>query len=241
MSIVISCCCCCRRRRCHHHHHHLLQGLCLTACSIPIKISFDHSISLLRFHSPCGPLTPCSRVLLEKLIFIQLLKKFPAFYGNQRFITMFTRVHQWSLFWARWNYSRPSHPISLRAILILPTHLCPDLPNGVYSSHFWSICIHLSFFPCMPHDHLSYPPWFDDPIYIWWSKQVMMFLTVHFSSASHHVLPLRSIYPLLRTQFSNTLNLCSSLSVRNQVSKQYKAIGKTVILYILIFKFFERR
>jgi hypothetical protein len=30
---------------------------------------------------------------LEKLTATQLVKKFPAFYGTQRFITMFTRVH----------------------------------------------------------------------------------------------------------------------------------------------------
>ena len=35
-------------------------------------------------------LTPCSRVLLEKLTGFQLVKKFPAFYGTRRFITAFT-------------------------------------------------------------------------------------------------------------------------------------------------------
>jgi len=31
------------------------------------------------------------RVSSEKLIFTQLLKKFPAFYGTQRLVTVFTR------------------------------------------------------------------------------------------------------------------------------------------------------
>jgi hypothetical protein len=35
-------------------------------------------------------LTPCSRVLLEKLIVTQLVKTFPAFYRTRRFITVFT-------------------------------------------------------------------------------------------------------------------------------------------------------
>jgi hypothetical protein len=35
-------------------------------------------------------LPPWSRVLLEKLTVCQLVKKFPAFYGTQRFITAFT-------------------------------------------------------------------------------------------------------------------------------------------------------
>ena len=32
-------------------------------------------------------LTPWSRVILEKLASLQLVKKFPAFYGTQRFLT----------------------------------------------------------------------------------------------------------------------------------------------------------
>jgi len=35
-------------------------------------------------------LTPCSRVLLEKLTGLQLVKKVSTFYGTQRFITAFT-------------------------------------------------------------------------------------------------------------------------------------------------------
>jgi hypothetical protein len=42
-------------------------------------------------------MTPWSRVLLEKLIVAQPVKKFPAFYGIRRFITVFTRDHHWSL------------------------------------------------------------------------------------------------------------------------------------------------
>ena len=41
--------------------------------------------------------TPWSRVLLEKLIGFQLVKKFPAFYGTRRFIITFTSALQLSL------------------------------------------------------------------------------------------------------------------------------------------------
>jgi len=41
-------------------------------------------------HSLTHSLTPWSRVLLEKLTGLQLVKKFPAYYGAQRFITAFT-------------------------------------------------------------------------------------------------------------------------------------------------------
>ena len=45
-------------------------------------------------------LTPCRRVLLEKLIGFQPVKKFPAFYGTRRFITTFTSARLLSLSWA---------------------------------------------------------------------------------------------------------------------------------------------
>jgi len=50
-----------------------------------------------------------NRFLLKKLTVIQLVKKLPAFYGTQKFITVFTI----SRHWARWIQSTPSHPCSL--------------------------------------------------------------------------------------------------------------------------------
>jgi hypothetical protein len=46
---------------------------------------------------------------------------------------------------------------------------------------------------------------------------------------------------LLRTLFSNTLSLCSSLNVRYQVSHPYKATATIMVLYILTFIFLESR
>jgi len=37
------------------------------------------------------------RVLLDKLIVTELVKKLPPFYGTRRFFTVFTRVPHWSL------------------------------------------------------------------------------------------------------------------------------------------------
>jgi len=42
-------------------------------------------------------LTPWSRVLLEKLTGLQLVKKFHAFYGTRRFITALTSARHLSL------------------------------------------------------------------------------------------------------------------------------------------------
>jgi hypothetical protein len=59
-----------------------------------------------------------SWALLEKLPIVQLLENFPAFYGTRRFITAFTRALHRSLSWARSIQSLPSHPTSLRSILM---------------------------------------------------------------------------------------------------------------------------
>ena len=43
---------------------------------------------------------------------------------------------------------------------------------------------------------------------------------------------------LLNTLFSNTLSLCSSVNVSDQVSHPYKTTGKIIVLYILIYLLF---
>jgi hypothetical protein len=68
-------------------------------------------------------LTPRSRVLLDKLIGFQLVKKFPAFYGTRRFITAFTSAHPLSLTVTSSIQSIPPHTISRRSTLILSSHL----------------------------------------------------------------------------------------------------------------------
>jgi hypothetical protein len=48
--------------------------------------------------------------VLEKLTVTPLVKKFLAFYGTRRFITVFTPSRHWFLSWARWIQSIPSQP-----------------------------------------------------------------------------------------------------------------------------------
>ena len=87
-------------------------------------------------------LTPCSRVLLEKLTGFQLVKKFPAFYGTQRFITAFTSARHLSLSWATSIQSIPPHPTSWRSTLILSSHLRLGLPSGLFPSAFPTKILH---------------------------------------------------------------------------------------------------
>ena len=81
-------------------------------------------------------LTPWCRVLLEKLTGLQLVTKFPAFYGTRKFITAFTSAHHLSLSWASSIQSMPPHPTYWRSILILSSHLHLSLPSGLFSASF---------------------------------------------------------------------------------------------------------
>ena len=57
-------------------------------------------------------LTLRSRVLLEKLTGLQLVKIFPAFYGTRMFITAVASARHLSLSWASSIQSTPPHPNS---------------------------------------------------------------------------------------------------------------------------------
>ena len=61
-------------------------------------------------HSACYTLTPCSRVILEKLTGPQLVKKFHVFYGIRRSITAFIRARHLCLSWVRLIQFMPPHP-----------------------------------------------------------------------------------------------------------------------------------
>ena len=79
-------------------------------------------------------LTPWCRVLLEELIGLQLVKKFPAFHGTRRFITALTSVRHLSLSWASTIQSIYPHPTSCRSIhTYLLTHLITYLLHAAES------------------------------------------------------------------------------------------------------------
>ena len=118
---------------------------------INFMIHFSHSQILIFCFTYL--LTPWSRVPLEKLASLQLVKKLPAFYGTRRFITALTSVRHLSLSWASPIQSSYPNPTSWRSILIrviLPsTPWSPQrsLPLGFPHQH----PVHSSPFPHTGH------------------------------------------------------------------------------------------
>ena len=167
--------------------------------------------------------TPWSRVLLEKLTVFQLVQKFPAFYGTQRFITAVTSARHLSLFWASLiNFTTPN-----------PT--LPEYPFNIifsYKSVYpkWSLSFRF------PYQNTAYTSPF--PISATCRAHLILLdfvtriilgeeyrsLSSLLCSFHHSPVNLSLLVPniLLNTLFSNTLSLHTSLNVSDQVSHPYK-------------------
>jgi len=186
-------------------------------------------------------LTVWSRVHLEKLTGSQLIKKFPAFYGTQRFITTFTTAHHLSLSWATLIQFMPSHPTSWRSILILSSHLHLGLPSSLFPLGFPTKTLytpllspHTSY---MPHPSHSSP--FGHPNNIGWRVQIIKLLIVWFSPLLWYLVHLRPKYssqhPILKHPQPTFLPQCerpSCTPIRNN-RQNYSSV--------LIFRFLESK
>jgi hypothetical protein len=143
------------------------------------------------------------------------LNKYPASCRTRRFtaVAVFIRALHWSLSWSEWVLSISPHHISLRYILILFSHVHISIFSGFIPSSFPINCSLLSH-----QYYIPWPfnlPWFHYYNNMWQEVQVLKLLIMQFSPATCHFL-LRPNFPL-NALFSNTLSVCSSLNVRDQV------------------------
>jgi hypothetical protein len=98
----------------------------------------------LRSYTDSIQLIPWKRVLLELIV-----KKFPAFYGTRRFITVFTTACNWSAFWARWLQSTTLHRISQSSIPLLSSNLRLGFSSALFPSGFPTRTVY--HVPCVWH------------------------------------------------------------------------------------------
>ena len=97
------------------------------------KISFKtnaHLLYLLTY------LLHGAESFLRSYLVLQLINKFPAFYGTRKFITVLTSARHLSLSLANSIQSPQSLPTSSRSVLVLSSYLRLGLPNGFFPSGF---------------------------------------------------------------------------------------------------------
>jgi hypothetical protein len=142
---------------------------------------------------------------------------------------MFTRACHWFLHSVRCIQSTLCHHISLRSSLILSFHLCLDLLSYIFPSGFLTkILNEFILFPicatCLIHFILTWSP---------------LYVVKHTRYEAPHCTVFSASQLFFLALHSDTLSLCSSLIVQDQVSWPYKT-SKIIVLHILIFKFLGR-
>ena len=164
-------------------------------------------------------LTPWSRVLLQRLIVSQLVKKFLDFLvseGSLPRLQLPATCHQII-------HSTPPHPTSWRSILILSSHLHRVLPSGFFPSGFATKTLYtplLSPIRATWPAHLILLDFITRTILGEEGRSLSSSLCSFFHSPVTSSLLGRNI--LLNTLFSNTHSLRSFLNVSDQVSHPYK-------------------
>ena len=128
------------------------------------------------------------------------------------------------------------HPTSWWSILY-PSHLCLGLQSGLF---YFSFSHKTLYTPLLSLILATCPPYLillELIIQIMFGEEYRS-LSSSLCSFLHSTVTLSLLGPnILNALFSNTLGLRSSLNVSDQVSHPYTTTGKTIVLYILIFKY----
>jgi len=169
-------------------------------------------------------LTITSRISLENLMVTQLYNKFDLW--NPKDTTMFTRAHHW----ATWIHTMPSQAVKFHFDIIpfYSFHVVSSLK--CFSGKILCTFLIAPMLATCP-DHLILHNFItliiDGEECKVWRSPLCNFLHPPVTSS------LLGPYILLRTSFSNTFNLCSSIRVMGQVSYPYKKRG-TIVVFLHI-------
>jgi hypothetical protein len=182
--------------------------------------------------------TPWSKVLVEKWTVTQLVKKFPILRNTNIHYDIDKRPTPVPLLsYVNPVQASPSHFLSIIFYIILPS-MSLSSKGSISIRVFYknSVCT-----PSIPHTcHMPYSP----PGMITRTLLSEEYRPLSYSSCGllHPSFSLSLLDPnILNTLFSNTLSLRSSLYWKDQVSHPYKTTGKIIVIYILIFRFFDSK
>ena len=172
----------------------------------------NYLLTYLLTHS----LNPWNRVLLEKLTGLQIVKKFPAFYGTRRFITAFKCPPPVPIMSQLNSVHIPtSHFLKIHLNTILPS--TPGSPHLSLSPRFpYQNPLHAS---PLPHTrYMPRPPHYSRFITRTVLGEEYRRISSSLCSFLHSAVTLGPNI-LLNTLFSKTLSLRSSLTVSDQSSE----------------------
>ena len=162
---------------------------------------------------------------------LQLIKKFPAFYGTRKFINTHTSARHLSLSLANSTQSPQPLPTSSRSILMLSTHPRLGLLNGLFPSGFPTKTLYT---PLLSPICATCPA---QLILVDFVTRTILGEQYRSLSSSLCNFLYSPVTPsllgpniLLITLFSNTLSLCSSRNVSDQVSHPFKTTGTIIAL-----------